>query len=603
MEIFKQPVHWDNSSIYKNFEDPQIEKDIAKLQAHLDFMNSKASLFSELASLLDQAPPEFSEILPLAIECHQKEMESDILLGTISTFSRCALSINSQNQTAKDLSNRIDSLENEINKASKSFHLFLLRAPESFLESFFQDERTRPDEFILRYNRQQNDYLLSVPEEVIIEGLSYDGFHSWARLYSELAGTLKAEVDGKQLGLAELSNWLFESNRERREKAYRALNKTWKQNEISVSYVLNSIYGSRIEQAKLRSSKRPLHYLDQSCHQSRITKETLEALIQTTYKNREVGHKALRLMAQEMGEKQLGPWDTLAGSPLTTSAIPYQEALQIVISAFNEFSPDMGQFVQICADKNWIEATPTENRGAGAYCTKFINVREPRVFMTYDGSMKNVMTLAHELGHAYHSWVMRELPIGKIRYPMTLAETASIFGETLVRKALLNRAQNKQQKKEILWQDIESAANLLINIPARYEFEKNAMELRKSKSISASEFSQLTTQAWEKWYEKTLTEYNEMFWASKMHFSFSGISFYNYPYLFGYLFSLGIYAQKEKQGSNFIELYHNILKDTGRMTAEDLILKHLNQDISKPEFWQASIDLVSKSVDEYEGLS
>ncbi len=609
MEIFKTPVHWDNSNIYQSFSDTKIEKDFSKLNAHRDFLEAKSALFLNLVNKMDQNSlaqdvlVEMKEILPLALECYRKETECFELINSLRVFSSCALTINSQDTDAKDLNNRAAAMTNEIKKSTKSFQMFLLRSPETFLESFFKDENAAHDEFILRYQRSQNDFLLSIPEEVIIEGLSFDGLHSWGKLYSELAGTIKVDIDGKQLGMAEATNWLFKSDRSIRQKAYKALNHAWKQHEISASFILNSIYGNRIEQSKFRSAKKPFHFLDQSCHQSRITKNTLDALMETTYKNRELGQKALSLMAKEMGEKQLGPWDTLAGYPHSTSAIPFDEAVEIVIKAFNEFSPEMGAFVQMCVDKKWIDATPTENRGAGAYCTGFMSVRETRVFMTYDGSMKNVMTLAHELGHAYHSWVMRQLPIGQTAYPMTLAETASIFGETLVRKALLKRATTNQQKKEILWQEIESAGNLMINIPARYEFEKMAMELRKNKSISAKEFSELTKQAWAKWYEKTLSEYNEMFWASKMHFSFSQIGFYNYPYLFGYLFSLGIYAQKEKKGAGFVDLYHEILKDTGRMTAEQLIQKHFGQDISKPDFWQASIDIVADAVREYEDLS
>lgn len=609
MEVVKQSVRWDNSNIYSSFTDPQIEKDFEILKTHRDFIEMKSSLFSQLVNKIDphnnqqNQDNDLTEVLPLALDCFKRDAECSVIFNALRVFSNCALSINSQNQEAKNLSSRAAAFASDLEKASKSFQLFLLRSPESFLEKFFKDDLARNFEFLLRYDRQQNDHLLSIPEEVVVEGLSFDGLHSWGRLYSELAGTIKVDIDGRQIGMAEANNWLFTSDREKRKKAYAGINKAWEQHEISTSYILNSIYGNRLEQAKLRSTKKEFHYLDQSCHQSRIQKETLNALMDSAYQNREIGQKALTLMAKEMGEKQLGPWDTLAGYPHLASTISFDEAIEIVTQAFNEFSPEMGAFVKMCVDKKWIDASASENRGAGAYCTGFLKVRETRVFMTYDGSMKNVMTLAHELGHAYHSWVMRDLHFGQTMYPMTLAETASIFGETLVRQALLKRAKTNQQKKEILWQEIESAGNLMINIPARYEFEKMAMELRKTKSISAKEFSDLTKKAWAKWYENTLTEYNEKFWASKMHFSFSQIGFYNYPYLFGYLFSLGIYAQKDKQGSGFVDLYHSILKNTGRMTVEQVIQKHFGQDISKPAFWQASINIVADAVREYEKLS
>jgi oligoendopeptidase F len=199
--------------------------------------------------------------------------------------------------------------------------------------------------------------------------------------------------------------------------------------------------------------------------------------------------------------------------------------------------------------------------------------------------MGNVVTLAHELGHAYHNWVMKDLPYSKTHYSMTLAETASIFAETLVKRDLLSLAETKEDKLNILWQDAESAAALMINIPARYEFEKSLVEARKIKPQTPSELKEMMSESWEKWYGDTLTSYDPMFWANKLHFSISGLGFYNYPYLFGYLFSLGIYGQKDKFGEKFNGLYNEILKDTGSMMAEDLIQKHLGQDIEKAGFW------------------
>ena len=222
--------------------------------------------------------------------------------------------------------------------------------------------------------------------------------------------------------------------------------------------------------------------------------------------------------------------------------------------------------------------------------------------MTYTGTMGNILTLAHELGHAYHNWVMRDLPLEETSYSMTLAETASIFAETLVRDTLLNECQTDEEKLNILWQDAESAGALLINIPARYEFEKMLVEERFKRNIPADDLKTMMNNAWAKWYEETLVEYDQMFWANKLHFSISGLGFYNYPYLFGYLFSLGIYAQKEKYGENFPNLYKSILRDTGKMTAEDLIKKHLDQDIESTDFWKESISIVENSINRFEQL-
>ena len=220
--------------------------------------------------------------------------------------------------------------------------------------------------------------------------------------------------------------------------------------------------------------------------------------------------------------------------------------------------------------------------------------------MTYMGSPQDISTLAHELGHAYHSWVMRDLPLAQRRYPMTLAETASIFAETVLSDTLLAQAQTPEEKLACAWTDAESAVSFLINIPARYEFESRFYEQRKKRSLTAAELCQLNQEAWQKWYGNTLSQMDPLFWAHKLHFSIGGVSFYNFPYTFGYLFSLSIYARRKEWGTEFMPRYIEILRDTGRMSAEDLVSRHLGEDIRRPEFWQKAIDVVIEKISKAE---
>ncbi|MGL5288577.1 MAG: M3 family metallopeptidase, partial [Aeromonas sp.] len=242
----------------------------------------------------------------------------------------------------------------------------------------------------------------------------------------------------------------------------------------------------------------------------------------------------------------------------------------------------------------------------GAYCTKFADPVEPRVFISYGGSLDNVITLAHELGHAWHNWVIRELPMSQRSYPMTLAETASIFAETLVRSALFEQAQSPQEQLAIAWAEADGAATFLVNIPARFDFEQALVAERAHGYVCAQRLSALTDVAWARWYENSLSRYHPMFWAAKGHFSSAGLGFYNYPYLFGYLFSLGVYQQlmsrKAAGDSGVAKAYRSLLQDTGRMSAEDLVTKHLGQDIRDARFWQGSLAQVAAMVDRFDAL-
>lgn len=198
---------------------------------------------------------------------------------------------------------------------------------------------------------------------------------------------------------------------------------------------------------------------------------------------------------------------------------------------------------------------------------------------------------------------MRDMPRYQTYYSMTLAETASIFAETLVRDALFAQASTPAEQLEIAWADGMAATTFLLNIPARFTFEQQLVEARKQGFVIADRLKQLMRESWQHWYEDSLSSYDEMFWASKLHFSMSYLGFYNYPYLFGYLFSLGIYAQRDQYGDAFCDRYTALLRDTGSMTAEDLVQRHLQQDIRQPEFWQASLSIVEQAVSRLEALS
>ena len=598
---------WDNTNVYKNFQDPQIVTDMQIAEKSIAKINSEISIFTTALKTVESTDVDaLRPTLPLARALARLKMDTQILMGTMGTFSRSRLATHSLSKEAKELESKSTKILTRLHQAINPLDLFLLRAPEQYVCEFLADAQVKEMEFTLNHKRQRNDFLLSSEAENLLIGHSVDGLHGWGKLYTEMASTIQADVAGLgRMGLAKASTLIFQGDRLVRENAYRAIIVAWTYFQVPAAAVLNAIYGWRIENYKARSSTRELNYLDVTCHSERISSQTLNTLMDVTYQNRTLGHRALKMIAHEMQIPKAGPWDTLAAYPEKLSAfkkIPLPDAVDLVAEAFAEFSKDMAEFAKMAYTKNWIDSEPTEHRKTGAYCTGFSRLRESRIFMTYDGSVKNVITLAHELGHAYHNWVMRDLPVFETHYSASIAETASIFAETLVRAALLKKAVTTEDKKKILWQEIESASSFLNDIPSRFEMEKSIFEQRKIKSLSADDLKALTEKAMERWYEDSISEYNEMSWATKMHFHISEMSFYNYPYLFGYLFSLGIYSQKDQHGTGFEKLYTDLLRDSGRMTAEGLIQKYFGQDISQPEFWINSMKQIEKSVSAYERI-
>lgn len=598
---------WDNTNLYKNFQDPAIDRDLQIAEKALANILSKISVFSSALNTLETSTLEaLRPTLETAREISRSKMDILILIGSMKSFAQRRLSTHSQSKEAKDLDSKSSKILTQLNQTTNPLDLFLLRAPEAYVKEYLNDSRVKETAFSLNHQRERNDFLLSAEAEALLIGHGVDGLHGWGKLYTEMASTIQADVAGLgRMGLAKASTLIFQGDRMVRENAYRAINAAWTQFQVPTASVLNAIYGWRIENYKARSTKRELNYLDVTCHSERIQPQTLATLMDVTYKNRTLGHRALKMIAHEMQIPKAGPWDALAAYPEKLSAnqkITLPDAMKIISSAFAEFDLGMAEFADMAYKKNWLDTEPTEHRQTGAYCSGFSVLRESRIFMTYDGSVKNVITLAHELGHAYHSWVMRDIPLFETWCSSSIAETASIFAETLVRAALLRKAVTVEEKKKILWQEIESATSFLNDIPSRFELEKSIFENRKQRNLSADDFKTLTEKAMEKWYGDSISEYNEMFWASKMHFHISGMSFYNYPYLFGYLFSLGIYSQKDQHGTGFAKLYTDLLRDSGRMTAEGLIMKYFNQDITQPEFWLNSVKQIEKSISAYEQM-
>jgi len=597
---------WDNSSIYKSIDDPKIASDMEKFVSEIPGLLKEGESLKKIIPKLENATQdEITTSLELAKKMSRDKLRLSIELDTIRTYISCVTSVDAKNSTAKSLDSQLTTIFTRFDKALTPLDVFMMRIDEKSFESFLEDEELNQYEYAIGHARKQAVHLLSTDEETLVSGLSIDGLHAWGKLYDDISGTLICEVDGENLGYATTANLVKQGDRTKREKAFKAVNKSWTVHEESAAAILNAINGWRLENFSARSKKKDYHYLDKSCHQSHITRKTLEALMNATFENRSIGHRALNTMAKAMDLKTLAPWDIMAPAPSKGGkgkSYSFKEAMKIIVDAFNTLSTDMGDFAQMMYEKNWIDARPSENRYPGAYCTDFAKSKEPRVFMTYDGSMGNVLTLAHEIGHAYHSWVMRDMPYVRTHYAMTTAETASIFAETLVRDYLYENSNSDEDKYEIAWQDGESAAIMLCNIPTRFEFEKNLVEARKERTIPPKELKAMMSDAWKTWYGDSLTEYDDMFWASKLHFSISELGFYNYPYLFGYLFSLGIYALKDKMGDDFNELYITILRDTGSMTAEELIRKHIDKNIEEKEFWQGSLDIVDKAVSRFESL-
>lgn len=588
---------WDLSIVYNDLSDPRIQDDIALVEQCIDLLNKQSADCGNV------------EIMQNAILTNEAASR---LAGTVANFASCYASVDATNAEAKSLLGKMTRIFSELSQAFSPFDLTLTHADEEFILRVLDHEN--PDisgqAFSILNSRKLADTRLSNAEEQLLAAMSVDGKSAWGNLYDNLTGSLKVKLeyaDGKSevLGFSQAASILYGSEFDRQEAAWRGVQDAMQTHQESFAAILNALAGWRLTENKKRSTKREVHFLEPSLHGSRIQAETLNAMMTVAKDSRAIGQKAGLLMAKVHGLDEMKPWNHLAAMPALSGeakVYDFDEAIDVICEAFETVNPEMSEFVRLMVQNGWIDAAPNASKRLGAYCTKLPATRTPLVFMTWSGSRSDLMTLAHELGHAFHNWVIRDLPLCQTYYPMTLAETASIFAENIVRDHLISKAESVDEKLEMLWEELSSALALMINIPVRYEFEKSFYERRQDGELTADEFCELMSETWKEWYGDVMSEPDPYFWASKLHFSIDSVSFYNYPYLFGFLFSKGIYAQRETKGEAFYTDYINLLRDTGCMMAEDVVEKHLSMDLNQPTFWQQSVELVREKVDEFERL-
>ncbi|WP_324003809.1 M3 family oligoendopeptidase [Aeromonas hydrophila] len=590
----KRPV-WLDDHIYAAPDCPAIDA---------DFQRAREAL-NRLPPLLDELPKTndinaLRHLLRVIRACWREVRR---LEWNCQTYGYNRLSRDGRDEAARVLLSRGQQLQASLAQLCKPVTLFWVRAPEEQVRALLQDPELFELAYVIRHDRRQQDQWLSLESEQLIAGLSVDGLQGWGDLYGNLVGRLRPVVEGQPMGLAQADNLLAHPQRARRAAAWHAIQAAWGAEQETVAAILNAINGWRNELARQRGRARRWDALDVSCHQGHLERVTLETLMTAAGEHKELGRRALRAMACAQQISDFAPWDLYAPAPAAASGlISFEQALVLVADAFTGFDPEMGGFARMMAANGWIDAAPSEHRRSGAYSTEYADPPEPRVFLTFEGTLDNVITLAHELGHAWHSWLLRELPLEQRDYPKTLAETASLFAEALVRDALLAATDNMEQRRAIAWLDGERAASLLLDVPARFTFERALVAAREQGYVGAGQLRQMMKSAQQQWYGDTLSQYDELFWASKGHFSIAELGFYNYPYLFGYLFSLGLYAQQARAGREFVHAYRELLRDTGRMSAEELVEKHLGVDIREPVFWQESLDYVEEAVARLERL-
>jgi oligoendopeptidase F len=361
---------------------------------------------------------------------------------------------------------------------------------------------------------------------------------------------------------------------------------------------MNGVKGTMAILDKRRGRTDALH---ESLDMARIDRETLDAMMGAMRDSFPVFRKYLKAKAQRLGhEGGLPWWDLFAPIGETTRKYSWPETRAFLTTQFRTFSNTLADFTETAFDRNWIDAESRPGKRGGAFCMGVLGVQEPRILCNFDGSLDQVFTVAHELGHGYHFTLMRgKTPIQRYT-PMTLNETASIFCETLITGAAMQQASSPNEELSILETFLQSATQVIVDISSRFQFEREVFDRRPQSELSADDFCEIMMRAQLDTYGDGLDEryLHPYMWAWKPHYYRAGLQFYNYPYAFGLLFGMGLFAIYQQRGAAFVPDYESLLAGTGLDTAANLAAR-FGIDIRNRKFWENSLNIIAARVDRY----
>lgn len=530
-----------------------------------------------------------------------KRMDSLVALyRTLRSYVNCQYSVNTTDERTLAEMSSLDEDALALHEAEVRFRTELKPLRKQLSRLAKKSKTVERYRFYLEEQLELSEKQMSIPEENLAADLSRAGADAWGRLHGTISSRLSWPWEGdEKKTVVQLRSLAMDQDREVREKAYRRELEAWQSMEIPLAASINGVKGFTVILDKRRNYPSPL---DHAALQSRISRETLDAQISTMEKNLGVFRTYLKEKAKLVGVKTLAFFDLFAPVGNVSRTWTFREARDFIVEQFSTFSWELGDFAERAFKESWIDAEPREGKVGGAFCTFMPRAGESRILANFDGSFDSLFTLAHELGHGYHGFVLKELPGLHQLYPMTLAETASIFCETVVFNRAM-RAASEEDRLVVLELFLQSATQVIVDILSRYRFESELFARREKGDVSPRELCEIMRQAQLETYGDGLDKQllHPYMWAAKPHYYRSSLSFYNFPYAFGQLFGLALYASYTEDEHDFPARYKKLLQMTGQATANE-VTASAGFSIEDPAFWQSGIDVIAQSVDHFTAL-
>jgi pepF/M3 family oligoendopeptidase len=593
------PPRWDLSNVYPGLDSPELAGDIQWVKtetealrkfyqqelSNLDEASSKDALNAAISSLVDQ--------LNLLLE----------KAATINAYLHSFISTDSYNQDAMRMSSQFDQVMVEIDKVNVLLETWVGRVKSVLPAVLALGGSAGEHAFPIKEIAEQSQYLMSEEKEILSSELGLSGANAWSKLQGTVTSqkTVELELDGelKTLPMPALINLYSHPDEDVRKRAYAAEFDAWESIKEPLAASMNGVKGWVNTLNKHRGRLDALHA---PIDQARIDRETLSVMMEAMHESFPTFRRYFKAKAARFGGEALPWYNLFAPTGKLEKSYTFSEAADFIQVNFGKFSPDLSAFAQTAFTNQWIDAEQRPGKRGGAFCMSVPGVKESRILCNFDGSLDQVFTIAHELGHGYHNYNMFQAgktPLQR-QTPMTMAETASIMCETIVFNAVMDAISEPQAELALLETALIGDAQVIVDIYSRYLFEKEVFERRLKSELSADELCEIMEDAQAQTYGEGLDPaYRHKFmWTWKPHYYYAGLSFYNFPYAFGMLFGIGLYAIYQQRGKDFIPDYKQLLSSTGEAPAAELAAR-FDIDIRSKDFWANSLAVIGERIERY----
>ncbi len=572
---------WDLDPIYKGFDDPAFEADTAKLQQLADEITA-------FAEKLNETEPVEGLRRGIALEEQLSE-----LANKLGGYAHLRQAANTRDPEAGSQFGRLMAIVSGTAGPEAAFEEWASKLP-NLMELVNADASLKEYAFLFENMAQSSRYLLPGMGEEIMARMQLSGGQAWGDLQSYLTSTVPVSYRGGTTNLSAIRNLAYDPDPQVRKDAYEAEIACYDRIRDAVAFSLNSIKLETLTDCKLRGYRSPL---DRTLEKAYVKRETLEAMLSAMDEYLPKFWQYLKAKAKALGHENGLPWyDLFAPMGDSSSKFTAEDARNYLVELFAGFDKELSDMVAEAFDHAWIDFYPRDGKRGGAFCATVRSIGQSRILTNFDGMFTDVVTLAHELGHAFHNRCIRDHRPLNTDYSMPVAETASTFNECVVMASAIGRAKDKAERIALIESQLQDATQIICDIYSRYRFETMVFENRQEKFMDADTLCRFMTEAQRQSYGDGLDEscQHPYMWVCKSHYY--GPTFYNFPYAFGGLFARGLYAQYEKEGESFIPKYKKLLYTTTVASAEDTA-KVAGIDLTDKEFWRSALQTIADQID------